>query len=327
MTHTAATILEPDAVAPEEAGTRLDKWLAARLPELSRTRVRALIEDGRVAWDGVTIADPSARVKPGQSVRLSVPPERPAEPEAQDIALDVVYEDDDLIVIEKPVGMVVHPAPGSPDETLVNALLAHCGASLSGIGGVRRPGIVHRLDKDTSGLMVVAKNDRAHHSLSTQFEERSIERAYWALLWGMPIPASGEVEGNIGRNPNDRKKMAVLKTGGKPALTRYKLIKAYGGGEVSLVECRLATGRTHQIRVHMTSIGHPLVGDQTYGRSRAGRLKQISEEARLALAAFPRQALHAYLLGFSHPASGERLIFKSDMPFDIRALLKFLEPL
>ncbi|MEW5727162.1 MAG: RluA family pseudouridine synthase, partial [Pseudomonadota bacterium] len=237
------------------------------------------------------------------------------------------YEDDDLIVVDKPPGLVVHPAPGSPDRTLVNALLAHCGESLSGIGGVRRPGIVHRIDKDTSGLMVAAKNDRAHAGLSAQFAAHTLERAYKAVVWGLPIPREGIIEGDIGRSPNDRKKMAIVTSGGKHALTRYRVVRPYAGGAVSLVECRLATGRTHQIRVHMTSIGHPLVGDQTYGRPRAARTRGLPPEARDRLASFPRQALHAYLLGFSHPSSGQNMIFESDMPSDINLLLKFLEPL
>ncbi len=317
--------LDPKPVDLEEAGTRLDKWLATHLPELSRTRIKSLIEDEQVSSAGVTIADPSHRVKPGQVFVVGIPPDRPAEPEAQAIALDVVYEDDDVIVINKSAGMVVHPAPGNPDETLVNALLAHCGDSLAGIGGVKRPGIVHRLDKDTSGLMVAAKTDIAHRSLSAQFAAHSLERAYQALVWGLPNPSKGEIEGNIGRNPRDRKKMAVVKGGGKTALTRYRVLKTFGGGAVSLVECRLATGRTHQIRVHMTSLGHPLVGDPTYGRGRAARIGGLSSEAREALGDFSRQALHAYLLGFSHPTKGSMVRFESIMPSDINALIEILE--
>lgn len=322
---TETTLLAPAPVTPEEAGQRLDKWLSARLPELSRTRIKSLIEQGLVTSAGATIADASAKVKAGQGVTVTVPPDAPAEPEAQEIALNVVYEDDDLIVIDKPAGMVVHPAPGSPDQTLVNALLAHCGESLSGIGGVKRPGIVHRIDKDTSGLLVVAKNDRAHQSLSEQFAAHSLERAYKALVWGLPNPSKGDIEGAIGRSPQDRKKMAIVSHGGKHAHTRYQLIRSFAGGTVSLVECRLSTGRTHQIRVHMTSIGHPLVGDQTYGRSRAAKLKAIPESGRALLANFPRQALHAYLLGFTHPRTGETVRFESDIPNDINALIEFLE--
>ena len=325
MTDSADTVLQPAPVHPDDAGARLDKWLSTHLPELSRTRIKALIDDARVTVDGQTIADASARVKPGQTIRAAIPPDRPAEPEAQAMDLCVVYEDDDLIVIDKPAGLVVHPAPGSPDHTLVNALLAHCGESLSGIGGVKRPGIVHRIDKDTSGLLVVAKNDRAHHGLAEQFASHSLERAYRALVWGLPVPAQGTIEGNIGRSPQDRKKMAMVSHGGKTALTRYKVIKPLAGGAVALVECRLATGRTHQIRVHMTSIGHPLVGDQTYGRSRSARLKHLPAAARAALTDFPRQSLHAAVLGFNHPLSGVMLKFESILPNDISELISLLE--
>lgn len=325
MNDPADTLLCPDPVAAEESGQRLDKWLSARLPHLSRTRIKGLIDDGRVSAAGQTITDPSARVKPAQTFSVSIPPDRPADPQPQAMALQVVYEDDDLIVIDKPAGLVVHPAPGSPDHTLVNALLAHCGDSLSGIGGVKRPGIVHRIDKDTSGLLVVAKNDRAHHGLAEQFAVHSLERVYHALVWGVPVPAQGEIVGNIGRSPQDRKKMAIVAQGGKPALTRYRVQKSFGAGVTSLVECRLATGRTHQIRVHMTSIGHPLVGDQTYGRSRGAKLKALPETARLALSGFPRQALHAAVLGFIHPISGALLRFESKIPSDINELVSYLE--
>lgn len=323
----ADTIFTPAPALPEETGARLDKWLSGRLPDFSRTRIKALIEQGQVVSAPATITDPSYKVKGGQSFTITVPPDRPADPEAQEIALVVIYEDEDLIVIDKPPGMVVHPAPGSPDQTLVNALLAHCGESLSGIGGVRRPGIVHRIDKDTSGLLVVAKNDRAHHGLAEQFAAHTLERAYKALVWGVPTPVSGDIHGNIARSTQDRKKMTVVAHGGKHAHTHYRVIKPLAGGAVSLVECRLSTGRTHQIRVHMTSIGHPLVGDQTYGRSRAARLKAIPEEGRQMLAAFPRQALHAYLLGFTHPITAEKVRFESCIPNDINSILKFLEPL
>ena len=319
--------LTPPAVEAEEAGTRLDRWLALRLPELSRTRIQALIGDGMVSLAGTTISDASLRVKPGQCFLVEVPPDAPAEPEAQDIDLTIVYEDEDLIVIDKPAGMVVHPAPGNPDETLVNALLAHCGESLAGIGGVRRPGIVHRIDKDTSGLLVAAKTDAAHRGLASQFAAHSLERAYWALVWGTPSPRQGEIEGNIGRNPHDRKKMAVVKGGGKPALTRYRVLKSFAGGTISLVECRLATGRTHQIRVHMTAQGHPLIGDPVYGRIRSSRRVVLPPDAREAVENFPRQALHAYLLGFYHPTKGYDVRFESRMPLDINALIQFLEVL
>jgi 23S rRNA pseudouridine1911/1915/1917 synthase len=220
--------------------------------------------------------------------------------------------------------MVVHPAPGSPDGTLVNALLHHCGPSLSGIGGVRRPGIVHRIDKDTSGLLVVAKSDMTHQGLSTQFSDRTVDRAYWALVWGTPRPAAGEVEGNIGRSPTNRQKMAVVKRGGKTALTRYRTVTSFLGGAVSLIECRLATGRTHQIRVHMAHVGHTLVGDPVYG---SNRRKGVPAEALALLAGFTRQALHARLLGFVHPITGETHTFHSVLPEDMRDLIAALESL
>ncbi|MCC7428897.1 MAG: RluA family pseudouridine synthase [Alphaproteobacteria bacterium] len=322
-------------ITPAIAGDRLDRALAAELattlPGLSRSRVKALIEAGAVSLDRATISDPSRRVKDGETYRLALPPAAPAGPEAQAIALAILYEDDELIVLDKPAGMVVHPAPGNPDRTLVNALLAHCGDSLSGIGGEKRPGIVHRLDKDTSGVMVVAKTDRAHAALSHAFASRALERAYLALVWGLPSPLQGEVAGAIGRHPRDRKKMAVVGRGGKAALTRYKVLEAFGG-VASLVECRLATGRTHQIRVHMAAIGHPVVGDPVYGSgARASRrgsgnrtLAPIPAPLRERLASFPRQALHAGLIGFVHPASGELLRFTSALPNDFNELLSCL---
>lgn len=324
LTPRLPSLISTPAARADDAGARLDKWLADLAPELSRSRVKALIEAGHVTVDGVTIEDPSARVKPGQSATIEVPEAAAAHPEPQPIPLNVVYEDDHLIVVDKPAGLVVHPAPGSPDGTLVNGLLHHCGAQLSGIGGVRRPGIVHRIDKETSGLMVVAKSDVAHQGLSTQFADKSVERAYRAVVWGMPRPASGEVEGNIGRSPANRQKMAVVKRGGKWALTRYKLLRTFLGGAASLVECRLATGRTHQIRVHMSHVGHTLIGDPVYGSNR-NRRRGIPEPLRVPLAAFPRQALHAYLLGFTHPVTGQALRFESPLPDDMRRLIDLLE--
>lgn len=321
MTATSPPEVHTACVAAEQANERLDKWLAAVLPGLSRTRIRALIEQGMVSSGGIPAADPALRVRPGQTFTVAVPEAVEAAPQPQAIALTVVYEDAHLIVIEKPAGMVVHPAPGSSDSTLVNALLAHCGDSLSGIGGVRRPGIVHRLDKDTSGLMVVAKTDAAHAGLAAQFAEHSIERAYWAVVWGVPAPPSGRVEGAIGRSTADRKKMAVVRHGGKAAATRYKVLRRFGDA-ASLIECRLETGRTHQIRVHMTSIGHPLVGDQTYGRRRPSRLP---EAVRDSMVGFRRQALHAFLIGFTHPVTLARHTYQSGMPMDIKGLVSFLE--
>lgn len=306
-------------VAPDDASGRLDKTLAAEAAELSRSRLQALIAEGRVTSDGRTIDDPSYRVKPGQRFEILIPPAEPAVPEPQAIALDVVYEDRDLLVVDKPAGMVVHPAAGNPDRTLVNALLAHCGAGLSGIGGVVRPGIVHRLDKDTSGLMVVAKNDAAHAALSAQFADRTLSRTYLAVTRGTP-PRTGEVNAPIGRSPRDRKKMAVVERGGKPALTRYRVLRPLGPG-AALVECELATGRTHQIRVHMASIGHPLVGDPLYGGPVRGKDPWIA-----AMKRFPRQALHAAKLRFRHPADGREMRFDSPLPADLRDLIGALAP-
>jgi 23S rRNA pseudouridine1911/1915/1917 synthase len=311
----------------DEAGERLDRVLAARLGDLSRTRLKRLVEAGRVSLDGATISDPALRVRPGQSFTVAVPPPVDDRPVPQPLALDIRFEDEHVIVIDKPAGLVVHPAPGNPDRTLVNALLAHCGDSLAGIGGVRRPGIVHRLDKDTSGLMVVAKSDAAHARLAADFAARRIERAYQALVWGVPSPLVGEIAAPIGRSPRDRKKMAVVSRGGKDAVTRYRVLRAFGTTAAS-VECRLATGRTHQIRVHLSARGHALVGDQTYGGGR-GRVRHAlaAGPARDAIAAFPRQALHAYLLGFVHPATGAALSFESPLPPDMIELTKFLEQL
>ncbi|HXQ49657.1 MAG TPA: RluA family pseudouridine synthase [Stellaceae bacterium] len=309
----------------QDAGERLDRLLAAQLGELSRTRLKHLIEAGRVSLGGATIRDPSMRVKPGQSFAVSVPPPVADRPEPQALALDIRFEDEHVIVVDKPAGLVVHPAPGNPDRTLVNALLAHCGASLAGIGGVRRPGIVHRLDKDTSGLMVVAKSELAHARLAADFAARRIERAYVALVWGVPAPVAGEIATRIGRSGRDRKKMAVVASGGKEAVTHYRVVRAYGNF-AARVECRLATGRTHQIRVHLAARGHPLIGDRTYGGGRGGgRIAAAPEPAREALAAFPRQALHAQLLGFVHPATGETLRFESGLPRDLAALVAVLE--
>ncbi len=310
--------------AAGDAGGRLDAVLAAHCPALSRSRLKALIQDGRVATAGETISEPSYRVKPDQTFAIIVPEAAPAIPRGEDIPLSVVYEDPDLIVIDKPAGLVVHPAPGNPDRTLVNALIAHCGDSLVGVGGVRRPGIVHRLDKDTSGLMVVAKTDAAHSGLVAQFQARSIARAYTAVVWGAPTPAAGEIRGNIGRNPRNRKKMAVLARGGKPAVTRYRVTRRYGPSEAPLasrLECRLETGRTHQIRVHLAHIGHPVIGDPVYGRRRRGAGEAAEDAARR----LGRQALHAHLIGFDHPISRKSLRFQSPIPMDIKALIGCLE--
>jgi 23S rRNA pseudouridine1911/1915/1917 synthase len=256
-----------------------------------------------------------------------LPPPIADAPEPQAMDLAIRYEDAHLIVIDKPAGLVVHPAPGNPDRTLVNALLAHCGESLAGIGGVKRPGIVHRLDKDTSGLMVVAKTEAAQAALAADFAARRITRAYHALVWGLPSPRAGEISSNIGRSPKNRKKMAVLRRGGKTAVTRYRVLRTFKDW-AALLECRLATGRTHQIRVHLAARGHPIVGDPTYGDRRSvGRLHRLPLSARTGLASFPRQALHATELGFRHPATGEPIAFRSPLPSDIGKLIGVLESL
>lgn len=323
MTTTSHHQLDAGADA---AGQRLDVFLTQALPDLSRSRLKALILDGRLSRDGQTIADPAYRVKPGERFDLVLPEVRPATPEGQAMPLSVVYEDEALIVIDKPAGMVVHPAPGNPDHTLVNALIAHCGDSLSGIGGERRPGIVHRLDKDTSGVMVAAKSDAAHHALAAQFADHSIDRAYSAVVWGRPIPPHGTIDERIGRSRSNRKKMAVLTTGGKTARTHYTVLRS-AGALASLVECRLETGRTHQIRVHLSYLGHPVVGDPVYARGAGSRLSKADTEHRAAILAFQRQALHAHLLGFDHPRSGERVRFMASIPQDMEDLLESLESL
>lgn len=304
-------------VADAEAGERLDRILAARLATLSRSRLKKLIETGQVSLEGRTINDPSLRVKGGQSFVVNLPPPIADRPEPQDMPLAVVYEDDQLLVLDKPAGLVVHPAPGNPDRTLVNALLAHCGASLAGIGGVRRPGIVHRIDKDTSGLMVVAKTELAQQKLSADFAAHTLTRSYLAVVRGVPSPREGTIANRIGRSRINRKKMAVVTNGGKETVTHYRVLRALGL-RAALVECRLATGRTHQIRVHMTSLGHPLIGDQTYGRGRAAGLPEAAR-------AFPRQALHANVIGFAHPVTGAYLEFSSPLPVDMTELIAALE--
>jgi 23S rRNA pseudouridine1911/1915/1917 synthase len=318
--------------ADEHEGLRLDRFLALALPDLSRSRLEGLIDAGAVTAEGKTIRDANRRVKPGEAFEVTVPPAVPATPQAQDIPLVIVYEDKDLIIIDKPAGLVVHPAAGNPDGTLVNALIAHCGPELSGIGGEARPGIVHRLDKDTSGLLVAAKTERAMRSLAKQFANHTIERAYHAVVWGAPRAGDGVIEGDIGRNPFDRKRMAVLRGGGKAARTRYRLVETFGTAErpfASLIECRLETGRTHQIRVHLTHIGHPLIGDPSYGRARqAPRPKTEAEAAAFSAASgFPRQALHAWLLGFQHPSLHKAMRFESAWPADFAGLVNALQGL
>ncbi|HEX6959008.1 MAG TPA: RluA family pseudouridine synthase [Ferrovibrio sp.] len=331
---TATQILPP--VPADAAGERLDRYLAACFAAaddgaaLSRSRLKALVLEGHVRLEGATITDPSRKIKPGEVYTVAPPEPVAASPAAQAIPLAIAYEDDQLIVIDKPPGLVVHPAPGNPDCTLVNALLHHCGDSLSGIGGVRRPGIVHRIDKDTSGLVVAAKTDRAHQAMAALFAGHDIERAYDALVWGHPNPPHGSIEGAIGRDPRDRKRMAIVAKGGKPALTHYRterlIYDAKGRPVCALVRCTLETGRTHQIRVHMTSRGNALIGDPVYGGRRSLQRFALDESARKALAGFPRQALHAAVLGFRHPVSGKRMHFESPLPEDFAALLRTLSP-
>jgi len=294
-------------------GLRLDRALAD-VSGLSRERVKALMDEGRVALGGKPAGQASLKAAEGTPFTIRVPEAAPAEAAAQDIPLVVVYEDEHLIVVDKPAGLVVHPAAGNLDGTLVNALLHHCRGQLSGIGGVARPGIVHRIDKDTSGLLVVAKTDLAHEGLARQFADHSIHRAYHAVTTGVPVPASDTVRGAIGRSERDRKKMALVSDGrGKHAVTHYRTIEVLSGA--ALIECRLETGRTHQVRVHLASIGHALVGDPVYGRTPSS-LKPL-----LARLGFRRQALHAAELGFLHPASGEAVRFASTSPVDLRTLI------
>jgi 23S rRNA pseudouridine1911/1915/1917 synthase len=309
-----------------KAGTRLDRFLAEALPDMSRTRFKALIEEGRVGREGdaVSVKDPSQKIKAGEIYIIEVPPAIPAIPIPQDIPLDIIYEDDDLIVINKPAGLVVHPAPGHYEGTLVNALLHHCRGSLSGIGGVSRPGIVHRLDKDTSGLLVAAKNDITHHGLSEQFAAHTVRRMYCAVVWGMPSPREGTIEGNIGRSSSNRKKMAIVSRGGKPAVTHYSVEHAIGP-RASLATCRLETGRTHQIRVHMTSIGHSLVGDPVYDGGAARQLRALSDEQRVKLKSYKYQALHALNIGFIHPVTQKRINLESEKSLYINEIIKILD--
>jgi 23S rRNA pseudouridine1911/1915/1917 synthase len=307
------------AVVPADAaGWRLDRALAAALPILSRERLKVLISAGNVrAEGGPAVRDPAIKVNGGAAFDVAVPAPRAAHNEAQDIPLVIAFEDEHLIVVDKPAGLVVHPAAGNLDGTLVNALLHHCGGSLSGIGGVARPGIVHRIDKDTSGLIVAAKTDRAHEGLAAQFAKHSIDRRYRAIVAGVPMPAAGKVEASVARSSANRQKMAIVEAGrGKHAITHFRLVTLLR--RAALVECRLETGRTHQVRVHMASIGHPLLGDPAYGRTRPEHRELLD---RLN---FRRQALHAAHLGFIHPITSAALAFESYIPGDMQALLSEL---
>ena len=336
MTSTPKSIRIADA----EAGVRLDRVLATHIAELSRTRLKALIEAGAVALDGRTIRDPGHRVNSGATIAVDIPPPTAAKPAPEPIPLNVVYEDADIIVIDKPKNLVVHPAAGNWSGTLVNALIAHCGESLSGIGGERRPGIVHRLDKDTTGLMIVAKNDRAHRALAAQFAAHGrggepFERSYVAFVWGAPERPRGTIDRPIDRHPQARDRMAV-REGGREAVTHWEVLERYavpasarkaaGSGRpssswvASLLACRLETGRTHQIRVHLASIGHPLLGDDIYGAGFRTKAALLPPSAQAALKALGRQALHAHMLMVKHPATAQILSFRSELPPDLARL-------
>lgn len=304
------SILEA-TIAPDADGWRLDRALADAVPTLSRERLKVLIAAGAVTRDGVMVRDPAKRASAGDRLHVAVPNPTLPHNEAQDIPLVIAYEDEHLIVIDKPAGLVVHPAAGNLDGTLVNALLHHCQGSLSGIGGVARPGIVHRIDKDTSGLMVAAKTDRAHEGLARQFHDHSIDRRYRAIVGGRPRPAEGKVDAPLARSATNRKKIAIVQ-GGKRAVTHYRTMEVLR--DAALVECRLETGRTHQVRVHMASIGHALLGDPVYGRTKG------AQKALLETLGFRRQALHAAHLGFIHPVKSTALAFESDMPADMQEL-------
>jgi 23S rRNA pseudouridine1911/1915/1917 synthase len=318
-------------VAPDEAGSRLDRLLAMRLPEHSRSRHKALIQGGYVALKGATIRDPGQRVNAGDTIAVELPRavESPITP--QRIPLDIVYEDDAILVINKPPGLVVHPAAGNWSGTLVNALIAHCGESLSGIGGEKRPGIVHRLDKNTSGLMVIAKSDRAHRALAAQFADHgrtgALRRGYLAFVWGALDRPSGTITKPIGRHAHARDRMSVRQDG-RTAITHWELRERYAGrtetAVASLLECRLETGRTHQVRVHLAAIGHPLLGDKTYGSGFLTKANQLGPAAREEVETLGRQALHAYMLAIKHPLDGRHLEFRSELPDDLIRLRRSL---
>lgn len=310
-----------------ESGARLDKHLSSKLTDLSRTRIKSLILHGYVVKNGQVLTDCSYIVKSADAFDLTVPEVELTELRPMNIPLNIVYEDNDLLIINKQAGLTVHPGAGNYQDTLVNALLYHCRDGLSGIGGVARPGIVHRLDKDTSGLMVVAKNDKAHQNLSKQLEKHDIKRVYWAMCWGVLTPPIGTFDSNIGRSTRNRQKMAVVvEDKGKHAITHYKTLQRFGY-VASLVECRLQTGRTHQIRVHFTHEGHSLIGDGTYGGRRANTLKTIDESVKTVIASFTRQALHSKEIEFTHPTTGKKVSFTSELPEDMQNLLNTLKTL
>jgi len=316
----------------QDRGTRLDRFLAGHALDLSRSRIQVLIREGRATVNGVTVTDANQRLNAEDLVRLQVPSPEPADPQPEPLPLTIVYEDADIIVIDKPAGMVVHPAAGNWSGTLVNALIAHCRDSLSGIGGVRRPGIVHRLDKDTSGLMVVAKHDRAHRRLAAQFadhgQEGSLLREYDAIVWGVPLPRTGTIRAPLGRHPTNRLKRAVTSGHGRNAVTHYRTTARYAADSddtdiiAARVACRLETGRTHQIRVHMAHIGHPVIGDPLYARGFNEPAGRLPEKLRSAIISMNGQALHASVLGIAHPETGVFLSFRSDLPADIARVVE-----
>jgi len=323
MPHNLDDGIELSLTIPEDLdGKRLDAAIAALAGSAySRARIQGLIAEGHLKSNGKIITRGASKVVCDTEYSLTIPPAAPAEPVAQDIEINIVYEDEYMLVINKAAGMVVHPAVGHADGTLVNALLAHCGEQLSGIGGVKRPGIVHRLDKDTTGLMVVAKNDLAHKHLSAQLSERTLKRVYQTLVWGAPSPVEGTIDARIGRSSSNRKKMAVLEHGGKDAVTDYTVEHIIGQAVASVVECRLHTGRTHQIRVHMAHIGHWIVGDPTYRPNSFKRLRRGHEDIFNLLHKFPRQALHAKELCLTHPKTGEEMRWSAPLPEDMQNIL------
>ena len=323
-------VTETVTIAAEDIGLRLDRVLATHIATLSRSHLKTLILAGQVTIAARTIRDPAVTVKSGDTITVTLPPPEPALPKGETIPLNIIYEDDAIVVIDKPKGLVVHPAAGHASGTLVNALIAHCGASLSGIGGIKRPGIVHRLDKDTTGLMVVAKTDSAHRALSKQFAEKSegpLKRGYLALVWGAPDRPKGTIDAPVGRHPHARDKQAVRQAG-RPAVTHWHVLERFLGRDrkpiASLVACTLETGRTHQIRVHLAHIGHPILGDATYGTGFRTKAARLGPQSRAVLGALGRQALHAYLLAIEHPETKVALEFRSELPGDLRRLREAL---
>lgn len=316
-------------VAEEQTSKRVDQFIVEELPSFSRTKIAKLVKEGALLINGKAIKDNAKKVMFGDQIELEVPEAVATDIKPQKIPLDIVYEDKDLLVINKPIGMVVHPGAGNPDGTLVNALLHHCKSNLSGINGELRPGIVHRIDKDTSGLLVVAKNDIAHNALAKQFEEHSIQRTYLAFVWGMMKPIHGRIETFIGRSKYNRQKMSAEVASGKDAITNYKTLEIFKGNtipDISLIECKLETGRTHQIRVHLSHKKNPILGDQMYG-SKMRKIRNIDPELQTIIENINFQALHAQSLGFIHPTSGKELFFTTELPQVLLNLKKMLKKL